>query len=521
MPIDEHLTARSRLVARRSSLIACLTCLALQALLLFSDLGHLPAWGDEYASLQRAGLAPAALVESLRTNVHPPLYSVLLRAWLALPLPGTPLLRARALSALLVLVATVVLAGTWLRPLAPPCRHWFLALWATSPALLLYGRMARSYSLQLLLAPLALWLGWRAVRHAEARTALAYGGVVTLLLYVHYLPGLAVLAAVGAAGLLRLWQQRDAAAARALGLPLVIVGVAYLPWLPELDSAVTRVSHGTGLHVFGDAWRDAAGALLYTALAFTAGEVWWWWTPLALPPLAVLLGALLWRALRPPPAWLGLVAVVAVVAFAGATRWVSVGFVAARLLFLLPFALLLLLRGGTGAPRLRAVACGTWLAVSLAGVAAYASGRGFLNQAYVIPADAIAAAVAGRGEPAPRLVLDHYNINLSAVLLDLPATTRVVWVSDAASAARAADWPRAEPDAHLWFAHSLHDASPQQWNRAIERAWQARCPIVRQRFAPYSDLERTLMRVAGRREPPTHAVELIELRCPPQREPAA
>jgi hypothetical protein len=501
----------------RSALFACL---ALQAVLLFTRLDHLPAWGDEYASLQRARLAPEKLVEALRTNVHPPLYSVLLRDWLALPLPGSPLLRARALSALLLLAATLTLAATWLRPLAPATRNWFLVLWTTSPALLLYGRMARSYSLQLLLAPLALWLGWRALERRGLSSALAYGAVVSLLLYVHYLPGLAVLAAVGVIGLVRLWQRRDAAAARAVWLPLLIVGVAYLPWLSVLRAALNRIGGTQLVPVFGSAWRDDLAAIAYTALAFTAGETWWGWTPLALLPLAALLGALLWRALRRPPAWLGLVAIAAAVAFVGATRWVSVGFVAARLLFVLPFAILLLLRGGDGAPRLRVIALSAWLAVSLAGVAAYASGGGFLNQAYVIPADTMAAAISDSGEPSPRLVLDHYNINLSAMLLDLPPTTRVVWVSDATSANTAAAWPTTEPGGRLWFVHSLRDASPLQWNRAIERAWEAQCPISRQGYAPYSDLERSLMRLAGRSEPPTHAVELIELRCAPESERA-
>jgi hypothetical protein len=500
--------------------LALALCLAVQALLLFTRLDHLPAWGDEYASLERAEMAPDALVEALRGNVHPPLYSVLLRDWLALPLPGSALLRARALSALLLLAATVVIAATWLRPLETRTRNWFLALWTCSPALVLYGRMARSYSLQLLLAPLALWLGWRAVEQRRLGSALAYGAVVSLLLYVHYLPGLAVLGAVGVIGVVRFWQRRDAGTARALWLPLVIVGVAYLPWLPVLRAALHRIGGTQLAPVFGSAWRDDVAAIVYTALTFTAGETWWRWTPLALVPLAGLLGALLWRALRRPPAWLGLVAIAAVIAFVGATRWVSVGFVAARLLFVLPFAILLLVRGGEGAPRLRAVALSAWLAMSLAGVAAYASGGAFLNQAYVIPADRMAAVVGDSGDPAPRLVLDHYNVNLSAMRLDLPPTTRIVWVSDASSANTAAAWPTSEPGGRWWFVHNLRDASPQQWNRAIERAWEAQCPISRQRYAPYSDLERTLMRLAGRSEPPTHAVELIELRCAPASERA-
>ena len=69
-------------------------CLPIQTALLFSALGRLPLWGDEDASLTRAALAPAELVATLRGNVHPPLYDLLLRAWLALPSDATAVVRA-------------------------------------------------------------------------------------------------------------------------------------------------------------------------------------------------------------------------------------------------------------------------------------------------------------------------------------------------------------------------------------------------------------------------------------------
>ena len=65
--------------------------LPLHAVLLFWRLDLLPPWADEYASLERAGLTTAELLASLRENVHPPLYFILARHWLALPLPFDPL----------------------------------------------------------------------------------------------------------------------------------------------------------------------------------------------------------------------------------------------------------------------------------------------------------------------------------------------------------------------------------------------------------------------------------------------
>src|SRR5215472_8095393 len=118
-------------------------CLPVQAGLLFADLGRLPMWGDEQSSLARAVFA-----EVPSNTVHPGLYFLLLRGWLSVLCGGPSVVGARALSALFVLAATVAIDRCWLRSLDQRSRTWFLILWTLSPALLLYGRMARSYSLQ-------------------------------------------------------------------------------------------------------------------------------------------------------------------------------------------------------------------------------------------------------------------------------------------------------------------------------------------------------------------------------------
>ena len=80
----------------------------------------------------------------------------LLHFWIQLPLPGSLIARMRAHSALWVLLGTALLDRLWLRRLPPRTRLWFLALWTFSPCLVLYARMARSYTMQLALACLAL-----------------------------------------------------------------------------------------------------------------------------------------------------------------------------------------------------------------------------------------------------------------------------------------------------------------------------------------------------------------------------
>ena len=171
-------------------------CLPLQAGLLFADLGRLPVWGDEQNSLQRAAMSFAQLTRSIESDVHPPLYFMLLGAWLSLLGHAGSIVAARALSALVVLAATVVVDRSWFSRLDARTRAWCLALWTLSPVLLLYGRMARSYALQLLLATIALETGRRYAARHTAGQLLAYAAAATALLYIHYLPGIAVVTSV-------------------------------------------------------------------------------------------------------------------------------------------------------------------------------------------------------------------------------------------------------------------------------------------------------------------------------------
>jgi len=492
-----------------------LVCLPVQAALLLHRLSALPMWGDEDASLARAALSSDALIVALRDNVHPPLYALLLGGWLALPWEAPALLRARALSALLVLLATVVLTRTWLHGLAPRTRAWFLAVWTLSPALLLYGRMARSYSLQLLLGPLALWLGWRCLQQPGVGAALAYATAAALLLYTHYLPGLAVLAAVALLATWRLLTRREARWLVPLLVPPLAIALASLAWLPLLGAAVRRVGAAAAPVVFGHPVLDAGAALAFTAVSFTVGEMLRPWMATLAAPLAAGIALLLWRAARRPPPWAALLLLTAMVATAGALQWVSVAFVAGRLLFLLPFLLLLLVDGGAQMPRLRAAVCLGLLCMSLAATQAYFARAGFLNKAYVIPMRAIARTIRAHTQGAPRLVLDHHSTNLTPLRRYLPRRAQVLFVVDEASAATAAALADAPGGRPVWLVRAAHDSSPAGLSARVEAAWAARCPLGRRRFVRYGAIDHALMAVAGWPQRPTHAIELVALRCPP------
>lgn len=487
--------------------------LPVQAALLLTDLGHLPAWGDEHQSLLRAVMPLDELVRRLHENVHPPLYALLLGTWLELPWDAAQIVRARAFSVLCVLLATIALDRCWLRACDARTRAWFILLWTVSPAVLLYGRMARSYGLQLLLATLALAAGQGVLRQPSIRTVVFYAATATALLYTHYLPGIAVMTAVGILALLPALRARRPAALIALFAPPVIVGLAYLPWLSTFTVAFGRVSHAAPYRLAGNSLVDGAVSVGYMFVAFTFGE--------SLPPwlliaAAIVTPAVVWTTLRgasAPPEWFWLAASAAIVAYVGATRWVTFPFVAARLFFLLPFYLLFLVHGAHSVPRARPRLLAAMACMGVAGIAAYFSGAGMLNKAYGLPYGEIARSVRERSTGPPIVILDHHSTSLVPVTADLPATSHWLLVHDTQSAAEALRLiDRIQPTQALWFAHSTHDTSPDGWNRQIEVALQRRFDIRRELFGPYSSVDHWLMRGAGWAQMPSHAIELLEMR---------
>src|SRR5512140_1385943 len=132
-------------------------CLLAQACLLLTCLDFLPVWGDEYFTLQAAS---QSLMGVLATHAaeknNPPLHTLLVHFWLLTPWPAAASVAARALSVLFALGTTIAIDRLWLRQLGRFGRLWFLLLWTVSPCVLLYARMSRSYSLQLLLFSVAM-----------------------------------------------------------------------------------------------------------------------------------------------------------------------------------------------------------------------------------------------------------------------------------------------------------------------------------------------------------------------------
>ena len=232
-----------------------------------------PLWLDEALSVDIAALPPADLLDALARDGHPPLYYLVLHAWMGLV--GTDDAAVRSLSGALAVVALVPawavgrrLGGRRLGALA-------VAVLALSPFALRYATETRMYALVSLLV-LVGWLllddvlsarpgGWRPVLLAAVSGA---------LLLTHYW-ALFLLAVVGALVLARAWRagagpERRAALVAAASLALG--GLAFLPWLPTFleQAAHTGTPWGSPLRpteVLGVTVQDLAGGGLRDAVA--------------------------------------------------------------------------------------------------------------------------------------------------------------------------------------------------------------------------------------------------------------
>jgi uncharacterized membrane protein len=202
-------------------------------------LGTESLWLDEAFSVQIAQTDAHRIVVATTDDVHPPLYYLLLEAWL--PIAGTSDADARLLSVLFSL-GIVVAGWAMARHLAGPRVALFAAATlAILPIQIEFAQEARMYALFTLLATLAMhgftallerWRPWPFVVFTLATTA---------LLYTHIY---AVFILAAEAGVLAwLWWRDRPAASRALrpwvlGVGLAFIGFAW--WIPVVVAQMQR-----------------------------------------------------------------------------------------------------------------------------------------------------------------------------------------------------------------------------------------------------------------------------------------
>jgi hypothetical protein len=483
-----------------------------QALWLLPRIGLLPVWGDEQFTLDVVRAPIGTMLELLRADFHPPLYFLFLKLWVRL-VPGTmPLIDAiRLASVALVLAGTVAIDRLWLRELSPRLRRWFLVLWVLSPFLLLYARMGRSYSAQILVAAFAIRYSADWARRPAVGTALRFAVAECVLLYLHYLPGLSVGAGFGAYGLCRI-VRGERERVRSFALAAALGAALYLPWAAPLATAVGR-RVGAEVHaMMPTAALEHGLRLAYTFLSFTFGET----TPLSgLLVAAALAPAAAWLFGQGVPgarAWLPVVVGALPVAYLVTARHVVLAMTPSRLAFLLPFYLLLLLLGCERRPRLAAVVLPGLVATSVVAAASYHRQEDFLNRGYLIRFESIAThAAASLSGPESLLVIDAANMDATPLLAALPPAVPALVLHDDASSAEVRRRIDGGALRRVWLLRNTHDVSRGRWSSRLAADLARSFRLARRSgYGPYGSVDRLAMRALRWPERPAYLLELLE-----------
>jgi len=463
--------------------------LPIQAVLLFSHLNLLDPWGDEWQVL---AVARQPLNQLQPISDHPPLYFLLLHFWIYLPWPSVLLLKIRAMSCLWALLATVIFYRAWLRTESLRIQQIFLALWVLSPCLLLFSRMARSYSMQLALALVTIYaaLKWMTSPQRTLRL-LVFSGCAATLLYTHYLPGLAIVMAVG---LVLVSKSEHFASARliALGASILIVALFYLPWLTPLRGAMADWVSSSPYQV-GSFFTDQLVRIAYWFVSFSFGET--ISTPgivLATVLTPVVLYAL-YRAVRSRPDWLSLVVAASVVGYIGVSRFNGFPFTPSHMLFVLPFFILLLVKGIDASYRHASVILAGLLAVYALADYSYFTKGSFLNKEYCVPYGEMAAVIRTRSPTAGAvLFVGEYGSFSDPLLNRLPRGVQVVPVEDEKAVQKEVDTLRGKGTV-IWFWRRTHD--PSGIETRLEKELSQDRMVRQYDYLPYSQPERWILRL--------------------------
>ncbi len=475
--------------------------MALQTALLASNIGMLSPWGDEAFTLAIIGQPVGRLLATLRADIHPPLYFLLLQGWLHAPLAAPLAVRVRLFSALWTIVATVLVDRLWARRLPARARLAFLALWCTSPALLLYGRMGRSYTMQVAVALLAFAAGQRWLRSRRLRDGALTALAVVLALYTHYIPGLGIAAALNLFVAFTALRRRAACPAPPLGQLLAldaIAALAYAPWLLTLGDALARWVHpqsfSSHYSLTGNAVAEHLLRVTYTFVSFGIGET---FPFLSLFLVPVLLAALILtfrrgvvRAWPLPP----LVLLAAAFGYFGVAEWTSYPFMPARLLWVLPFFVLWLAGTPDMRPAWRGALVTAVLVSNAASIVNYFERRDFLNKGYALPMPAMAALIRTHSPapPSTLVLLDTWNTDAGAF--------EQILGPGLPSQYTGADTLRAIPRlraryGRIWVVRNSHDVSPGGITRQVEDAACLDRARAGHGFVPYRWWERLAFRL--------------------------
>ena len=210
--------------------VAPALALALAGAVVLRFLSLSPLWLDEAQTVEIARRSWSGVLSALRHDGSPPLYYLLLHAWIKVF--GTGAFAVRALSGIFS-VAALPLMWRAARHLGASRRGAWTAVLvlATNPFAIRYATETRMYSLVVLLWLLAFLAFRRVWLDGGVGWLLAAALSTAALLLTHYW-SLFIVAVVGLAALIVV-RRRTAPALRVLA-SLAIGGFGLLPWLPSL-----------------------------------------------------------------------------------------------------------------------------------------------------------------------------------------------------------------------------------------------------------------------------------------------
>jgi len=236
----------------------------------------------------------------------------------------------------------------------------------------------------------------------------------------------------------------------------------------------------------------------YWAMSFTMGE--------AVPDAVLVLGILvlpliavaLWKGARRTSSVAWTAGTLTAIGFFGVARWVSYPFVPARMLFVLPFFLLLLARAVEVAPKWGRLCAAAMLLLSISGVISYFHKAGFRNKEYPMPIREIAERILRESNANDSVILvDSTNSDPIAMLYALHPQ-RTVLQTGVLEASGEMERILYKPEVRtVWFLRNTHDVSADHWNDRLRARLRTQMKESVQAFEPYTPLERWLMRRMG------------------------
>jgi hypothetical protein len=421
-----------------------------------------PFFGDEISAIVMARGSVGETLSAVASDVHPPLYFLLLKAVRAIA--GE---RAWALRWLSALLAMAAFPFWWAL-----ARRFFgksvgVAAWllATSSFVIFASRFIRYYPLGLLETAIATWLLVELLERPTRRLWIAYGAVIVLSLYTFYLA--VIVMAAHAIVFAVAWRREP----RRLIPPLSVLAAAcfsLLPWAAVLSRQVGRVgSAGAGAGLAART-TETAGQMAYTFYCFVASDS---ISPFALPLsawvaifyaiLTVLGIRRMWQSrttrslVIPAAVGLGLL-VPAAMRLAGLMHEPAI-YVPVRLLFVAPFFVMILACGvlAVGDRRVKGAVFATAIAIQGISLYNYYFNRQWTNWAYAVPMPEIIAHVEANARRGDLVILDEWNLSKgpffywkgeAAVCRFGPAATR---------------WPaRLDTARRVWLVRAVRDQSP-------------------------------------------------------------